>query len=253
MNSLNIKIGDISTLIKCKNSSFIASAQKDYKGFLSGGKPDYEIEVLRKNVGRNIGSEHRNNKPPFTSLANIALPGFFIGQIEDKKAKITINSVPIFKYFLKILYSYLCLKNDRLLLHGAGIVKNNKGYVFIGPSDSGKTTIAAMSQSYTVLSDEAIIIKGNTVFSTPFSFGTGKFVNTNAKIQGLFRLIKDKNVYLEKLSYGEGFSELMSNLIIFEKKSVKDALPLCENFVKKISCYKLHFMLNYPFWEEIEK
>ena len=249
-NTVNIKIGDVATLIRCKNDCFIDSAKEFYKNFLSESRPDYEVEIVYGKPASNQGIK----KLIFTESGYIALPGLFVGQLGANSGKIVVNlqnSFSIIKYFLKILYSYLCLRKNEVMLHAAGIVKDDKGYVFIGPSDSGKSTVTELSKGCTVLSDETIIIRENMIFGTPF--GTGRYANASNKICSLFRLIKDKSTYLEELDYGKGFSELLSNFLIFEERTVKTVLPLCENLINKFPLYKLHFSLDDSFWKKIEE
>jgi hypothetical protein len=70
-------------------------------------------------------------------------------------------------YFSATLYKhifiYLALvmaNNERIMVHGAGIrtMPDRKGYIFLGGSGAGKSTVAALSRGDEVLSDDAVVI-----------------------------------------------------------------------------------------------
>ncbi len=56
------------------------------------------------------------------------------------------------------------LKNDIFLLHAAALEKDKTGYLFPGPSHSGKTTLslALIKEGYRFLSDDTVFIKSAT-------------------------------------------------------------------------------------------
>src|SRR5207249_2549192 len=47
--------------------------------------------------------------------------------------------------FLRSSIAWLAIDNGGFLLHGAGIVRSGRGYLFYGPSGAGKSTLAALS------------------------------------------------------------------------------------------------------------
>src|SRR5581483_2511948 len=99
--------------------------------------------------------------------------------------------------FLRVLYAWLCLENQALLVHASGVIRDGQGYVFFGPSGSGKTTVAHLSRDATVLSDDLVIIrKWNDAFwvhGVPFRGDLLEAPRTNASapLAGLFTLVKD--------------------------------------------------------------
>jgi hypothetical protein len=76
--------------------------------------------------------------------------------------------------FLRFLVSTLLLERGSLLLHAAGVVWGLRGYVFLGPSGAGKTTIASLAErrGARVLGDEVVAARkvGEQVslWGTPF-------------------------------------------------------------------------------------
>jgi hypothetical protein len=66
-----------------------------------------------------------------------------------------------------------------VLVHSSGVVRDGRGYLFVGPSGMGKSTVAELSRAYAVLNDEMNLIEfaddGLTLVGTPFNgFFTAK-------------------------------------------------------------------------------
>jgi hypothetical protein len=73
--------------------------------------------------------------------------------------------------YLRVAYSWLCIERDGFLLHACGIIRKGKAYVFFGPSESGKTTVAMLSlysddlsrrntkRNLSILSDDLVIVR----------------------------------------------------------------------------------------------
>jgi hypothetical protein len=62
---------------------------------------------------------------------------------------------------------------DACLVHSSGVIRNGRGYLFVGASEAGKTTVANLSQDYTVTNDEMNLVEfhadGARLRSTPFN------------------------------------------------------------------------------------
>ncbi|MBP8979833.1 MAG: hypothetical protein KBG09_01115 [Syntrophobacterales bacterium] len=78
----------------------------------------------------------------------------------------------------KLVFIYVCLimaAKNRFLIHGAGIKKRRRreGYLFVGKSGAGKSTIAALSVGDVILSDDATLVEagedGFILHATPFT------------------------------------------------------------------------------------
>ena len=62
---------------------------------------------------------------------------------------------------------------DACLVHSSGVIRSGRGYLFVGASEAGKTTVANLSQDYTVTNDEMNLVEfhadGARLRSTPFN------------------------------------------------------------------------------------
>ncbi|MFC2061573.1 hypothetical protein ACFLUV_03595 [Elusimicrobiota bacterium] len=118
--------------------------------------------------------------------------------------------VHILDSLLRIIYSYLLVKNSGFLMHAAG----HKGRVYTGPAGSGKTTSVRGKKG--ILGDDIIALKKEEgtwhIYSTPF---TGEF-------EGMVEYRKEKlkkfyilNIGKKKLDQGEIYKELFKNIVYF--------------------------------------
>jgi len=91
----------------------------------------------------------------------------------------------IFENYLRVLAAYAALQQGGLFLHSAGIIIENKAYLFLGRSGAGKSTLSkqALAGGHTILSDDANIILPATTGGfqagpVPFAGELGQ-INTN--------------------------------------------------------------------------
>ena len=171
-----------------------------------------------------------------------------LGKLETDRNIFSLDS------FLRILYSFLLLKNNGFLIHGTGILKRGEGYIFTGPTGSGKTTIARLSPLNSILSDEVVAVRNGIVYSTPFwgEFQQGRG-NLKGKTKELFFLKHSRKFYIEKLSLAEGIKNLLRNALFFSKESecANRLIKICADLIKKIPCYNLYFYPTKLFWRKL--
>ena len=159
--------------------------------------------------------------------------------------------------FLRICYSFLAVLNDGLLLHSAGVVRGQSGYIFPGQSGTGKSTIAGLARpSETVLSDEMVVIRyqggRHRVFSTPF-YGTNRSAeqNLSADLKAAFLPIKAEQVRLEKAAPARSLSKLMAGILFFgqDTQMHQRLLDTSLRVVERVPFYDMHFRRDGAFWD----
>ena len=163
------------------------------------------------------------------------------------------------EYFLRLVYAYLGYQAGGFLIHSAGVVKQGSAYLFLGPSGSGKSTVAGFSARYTVLNDDLVLLLPGQdqwqAYSTPF-WNAGRGVAAqpaSAPLAGIYRLIKDRQNYLEYVSAGEALADLMACIPVIPR-SARFATGLfqrCSMILEMIPTFKLHFTLDDTFWSLI--
>lgn len=168
--------------------------------------------------------------------------------------------------FLRVLYAWLCLEHDALLLHACGVIRNGRGYVFFGPSGSGKTTTASLSHAHTILSDDLVIIKNVgagsprpnfRVFGVPFRGDLPEAPRTNdaVELRGVFTLVKDTEHRVRVLSMPQAVARLAACVpfVMAQPANAQRVTQICADLVAQVPVRALHFRRDDKFWEAIDE
>jgi len=96
---------------------------------------------------------------------------------------------------------------DACLVHSAGVVAAGEGYLFVGPSEAGKTTIANLSSDHLVLNDEMNLVEfhadGLRLVGTPFNGHFRAKEPGAAPLRALLLLDKGRAHALHSVGVGE--------------------------------------------------
>jgi len=198
----------------------------------------------------------------------------FIGtmNMELKEGTLEVKptwAVGVISNFIKNIYSRIVFSAGGLMLHAAGLVKDNNAYIFFGPSESGKSTIASLSPEYLLLSDELIAVRPYNgtfnAYSTP-TWGNSAYqkrvvenieqgyLSTGFVPRGLFKLIQDSEVRTEKLSASHAAAELYTLPGMCDNGLFTgDLLKACTDLAITVPCYQLHFRKDNSFWRNIDE
>lgn len=161
---------------------------------------------------------------------------------------------PLYRMFW-MYFAQVLGEEGGCFVHGAALVKNEEGYLFIGDSGAGKSTLAGVCTECTVLSDDSPIFRKRNgvyhVFSSPYhQLGTLKglnkdFISMKYRVKGLYFLIKDDRLFLERVSKKEAFAMILKRYIhFFPYLSAKAKLAIFDLFFEacnKLATYYLHF------------
>ncbi len=162
--------------------------------------------------------------------------------------------------FLRTIYAWLCVTNDALLLHSAGVIRDGLGYVFFGPSGAGKTTTSRLaSKAGHVVSDDLVIIScdenGCTLHGVPFKgeLSEAPRANQQAPLKGLYRLRQDTSHYLESIPHIKAVADLVaaSPFIVRENQLSEQLTQVCSKIAKCVPVQELHFKRDDGFWKVI--
>ena len=94
------------------------------------------------------------------------------------QVKRVLTSGILTKVFEQLLYQAWPSARRRLgyeacLVHSSGVIRGGRGFLFVGPSTAGKTTIAGLSKGGTVVNDEMNLVEfhpdGARLVGTPFN------------------------------------------------------------------------------------
>ena len=158
------------------------------------------------------------------------------------------------------LYALLAIRGGGLLVHAAGLRVNQVVHLFIGPSGSGKTTVVALSPEAAALNDDLIIVRpaehGWLAYATPFwNLETHQQPNSGAgvPIAGIYRLVQDRNVYLESVSAASAVADLVANCPVVNGAPawLPALLDRCRQLARDVPVWRLHFRKDPGFWDLI--
>jgi len=163
--------------------------------------------------------------------------------------------------FLRVLCAYLGVEQGALLVHAAAVVKGDKAYIFFGPSESGKTTVARFSWEYTILSDDMVFLKklsGSVkAFGVPFRGEVPETPRSNmsAEVGGLFRLRKADRHCVSSLDSLRALGELLTCVpfVTTTRARAQRVMALAYDLISSVPVKELHFRRDAGFWDVIEQ
>jgi hypothetical protein len=175
-----------------------------------------------------------------------------------------------FRPLYRLIWMYLSQvlgEKGGCFVHAAALVKHGEGRLFMGGSGSGKSSLARkLGQRYHVFSDDGPILFSRNgecrLYPSPYHqmdhlTGLDKEVLTmSAGLKALYFLVKDKQVFLDKVSGKEAFSMILLQYIhFFPYLSAGAKVALFDLFFDacyKIPAYYFHFRLDRDLSEIID-
>jgi hypothetical protein len=132
-----------------------------------------------------------------------------------------LPNIYTFDAIYRIFYSICTVKLGGVFLHAASLIRNEKGYIFTGITDSGKSEISEMGKKDSIhLTDELSVIlpvDGQfQTFGTPFwgLFATGG-ANRGVAVEKLFFLVRDEKTFEAPLTPAGALPRFMRNILNF--------------------------------------
>lgn len=174
----------------------------------------------------------------------------------DVYVRVLQESPDIYPYPLEfpldriLLLNILTLRRG-IMIHACGINYGGRGFVFIGPADSGKTTLARLwkgHQDVTVLGDECLIIRRienqYQVYGTPWT-GRDKFASPEGiPLEKLFFIRHaDKNTISPKREINTVENLLAQSFSTFyDRAAMQYTLDFCSGLSQRVPGYDLGFV-----------
>ena len=148
---------------------------------------------------------------------------------------------------------------DACLIHSAGVIKDGDGFLFVGPSDAGKTTIARLSADHTVLNDEMNLVEfrpdGIRLVGTPFNGHFRTKQPGNAPLAAVILLGKGHKHALEPMGSGEATGAIAIQITppvgldqLADDTTPQTMLDLSSRLVLATEVRKLVFTPDAGFW-----
>jgi len=142
-------------------------------------------------------------------------------------------------------------KGMGVMVHAAGVAYQGKGYLFLGRSGAGKTTIANLWQQQPgalVLNDDKVIIRiekdGYRIYGTPWHGEGGLASPHNVPLKHVFLLEQAKSNHLSTLSTTESILKLINTsfLPLWDKDKTGFTLSFFNDLIQNVSTHELGFL-----------
>lgn len=241
-SKVKFKIADITFQFSSSHPKPILWFKEHYGPYISNNSPsDLDIFLIFR-------KGYRNSRTSFKITH---------GHLNGKVKIISNYSVGVAD-LTRTLFSMAIVKKGGLLLHASAVADGNFSYVFCGPSESGKTTIARLLQEKDVLTDEttAIINKDNRyyAYATPFFGELGKITkNTGAPIKAVFFIHKGNGFSHRRKSRFEATQDFLYNTILRGRdvELTEKILGNVSKLTESVPCYDLYFKPQAQLWDYI--
>ncbi len=256
VQNLALTIGGESFLVRCSSASLLELLRQRYKKFLSQAPENpWQLEVTLAHAGERFSPELSVRADGGAWRIE---RGEFRGQADpDRRRGFLIQSHQVYSFdtFVRILLSLDLVRTGGLVLHAASIVRNDRGYLFVGRSGAGKSTVARGSRPASVLSDEISLVRpsadGYRVYGTPFwgeLAGSGE--NIAAPLAQICLLEKSPQNRLEPLGRTSALRELLRCVLFFARdaENARAIFQAVERLVATVPVARLHFRPTEEFW-----
>jgi hypothetical protein len=186
------------------------------------------------------------------------------GEVDFTSGRGYLNMAPEanIENFLRAVIAWLCVKNDAVLLHAAGVIRHGLGYVFFGPSGAGKTTTSRIAaKSSDVVSDDLVVIRvvngSGILYGVPFrgELSDAPRANQEAPLKGIFRIRQDTDHYVKPISRVTAIADLVASspFVVRELSLTDRLLDVCDMIVRSVPVMALHFKRDDGFWKVIDE
>ncbi len=149
----------------------------------------------------------------------------------------------------ELLLIWILARRDGILAHAAGVVDGAKGYLFVGNSGHGKTTMARLwAEGATILNDDRIVVRPRDgrfwMYGTPWH-GDYQRVSPGAfPISKVFFLSQSTSNQAQPRSTSEAATLLLTRsfLPLWDRTAMASLLSSCAEIASAVPCYDLGFL-----------
>jgi hypothetical protein len=150
----------------------------------------------------------------------------------------------------QLLLMYYFAGRRGMLLHGAGMVREGKAYLFVGASGAGKSTFSqllAAARVGTMLSDERMIVRGIAgglqAFGTPWAGTAAIARDGSAPLAGIFFLRHGRENGIEKLAAAEAMDRMLPLVSIpwYDPDVASPIIAFAKRVVAATPCHEFSF------------
>jgi hypothetical protein len=258
------------------SQTIIAQLSKIFTGYECNHVPDFTVKVLPSHkLPSPLTQMQQDWVPLMIDENNFTIgPHVIEGALNLNEHEVVVSihhdffSFPIaevFQGFIQRLFHTICqyMAIESFFIHGCGVLKEETGYLFIGPHQSGKTTIGQSSNA-TVIHDDQILIgfdDGKLFINSPpltARYNLRQYMEKPCLIERVFAIKKAEKFFVKRLNTEEAIVSLYKELIApVTLTSVDDKIAkikksaFCLEVIKSIPVYELFFDKEGKFWDDL--
>jgi hypothetical protein len=150
----------------------------------------------------------------------------------------------------RVLFVNIITQGLGVMMHACGVVHNGSGYIFAGPPEAGKTTIARLWSKFsdaTVLGDECLILRKKDerfwVYGTPWVGEAGLCSPVGVPAEGMFFIRHDPVNVLTPLAPERAMERLLAQSLLtpYDASAAGFGLDFCLGFVSGVPTFDFGF------------
>jgi len=160
----------------------------------------------------------------------------------------------------QILFARLLADRGGIILHGSGLILKEKGFLFVGHSDAGKTTVVKLLKHQAkILNDDRMIVRKEDgsfyLYGTPWHGEVSLVAPDRVPLKAILFLNQAEENRIEKVKSFEAFKRLFGCTIkaLVTELWTKNALDICQVLSREVPCYDLYFDKSEGVVSTIEK
>jgi hypothetical protein len=163
--------------------------------------------------------------------------------------------------YLRCAVAWAAAARGGALVHGAGAVRDGRGYVFFGESGAGKSTLSSVSRATVVSDDLSLVLPraggGLDLVGTPFrgTYEAGPPVVGRFPLAAAFRIVKADRAEVREVPRPLVLGQLVGSLtFVAEAFSERpDLFASIEAAFAAVPLRHLHFRRDDSYWEAIDR
>ncbi len=262
-----IAMADVQVTVVCRDTRVIATVRQHYRPFVTTAPPAPDFVVQLIVVPDWQPAPDAPAEPTYDSDTTRLSGQTCAGAFDFAAGRGTLQAVPSsllndLDYALRVIYALLLFERGALLFHGAGMVRDGRGYVCFGASGSGKTTISRLSlgvPGVRILNDDLVVLtptptapSGWQVLATPFSNPTQVAPSgpAHAPLTVLLQLAHAPAHIRTALSPATALAALTAGTPVISgmPQHAATLLRRAHAITTAVPCYRLGFRRDTAFW-----
>ncbi len=202
-------------------------------------------------------------------------PATGTGELSVKAALLAGRNMRVFEQLLMQAYHSAARRRGLpgQLVHSAGVIRDGRGYLFVGESGAGKSTVAELSSDHHVLNDEIVMVTPDlagglannlsgdlSLRGTPFNgFFTGKQPGS-APLVAIFLLAHGPAHRIRGVPRAEATAQITSQIVppvgledALDGKATAATLETAIQLTERVPVKILEFRPDEGFWTAIDE